>query len=103
MTFETLTPRQRRLLNRAICEHIGFLNPRCRLTCSANQGDILILDLELLRLDGSIHRCHALIANRSARPVIEERFLAEKIAARTRCCEATVLGPAASGHPPMAA
>jgi len=99
MTFETLTSRQRRLLNRAICEHIGFLNPRCRLLCSANQGDILILDLELLRLDGGIHRCHALIANRSARPMIEEGFLAERIVNHIRYREATVIEPAAESNP----
>ena len=90
-TFENLTRRQRRLLNRAICERFPGCEPFCSLWYSASQGGILILDIEVAA-DGRVHRFHALIANNDALPPLRAGFHAASFEERTVHSDIIVLG-----------
>ena len=72
--IEPLTPKQMKHLNRSIRAYAGDDCPAVRHVHSTRISDILILDLEVTADNGSARHCHAVIANRSARPVLKEGF-----------------------------
>lgn len=65
-------------LGRRICAHYRIHSGTLSIVNSANQGGILILDLEV-RAEGGKYCCHALIANRYTRPEIRDDYRAVKL------------------------